>query len=240
MSVVIRLGEEISTRICLACRLSICRKGDARCGLVKEQRRRNRGTRLYHRERYQRLKGDRRPYRQTVVKRKKVGLTKSDLQRIEAFLREQYGAVSAADKKDWWEAYQSWSLGGKAWNEYELGGSYIHTALWWYQYRFHPGSKEWRPSVIICALREQSLPEAERDERLPVNWALKYSTKAEKRKARKIFTKVHGLLAYSREIKPYLKRGVMSFFHDRPTGYTRDYVDILAGVVGTRNGEGCQ
>lgn len=52
------------------------------------------------------------------------------------------------------ESYQSWNRGGDAWNRLEQGGTGIMAALCWYQHIHKPGSKEWRPSIIIRAVVE--------------------------------------------------------------------------------------
>jgi len=55
-------------------------------------------------------------------------------------------------REQYWESYQSWARGGRAWNRLEQGGTHIMAALCWYQHIFKPGSHEWRPSIIIRAL----------------------------------------------------------------------------------------
>lgn len=55
-------------------------------------------------------------------------------------------------RAQWSESYQSWARGGHAWNRLEQGGTGIMAALCWYQHIHRPGSKEWRPAVIIRAL----------------------------------------------------------------------------------------
>lgn len=62
---------------------------------------------------------------------------------IPAFTREQY-----------WESYRSWPKGGSGWNKMHQGGTGIMNALMWYQHVHKPGSKEWRPSIIIAAVVE--------------------------------------------------------------------------------------
>ena len=55
-------------------------------------------------------------------------------------------------QEQWNGAYPSWQRGGYGWNRYRLGGTYIHAALTWYQHIHRPGSKEWRPPVIMRAV----------------------------------------------------------------------------------------
>lgn len=59
-------------------------------------------------------------------------------------------------KEQWEESYQSWALGSRGWNEHQLGGTYIQAALTWYQHIYRPGSKEWRPSIIMSALHAEA------------------------------------------------------------------------------------
>lgn len=55
--------------------------------------------------------------------------------------------------RDQWNAvYPSWSRGGVGWHRMRCGGTDIHTALAWYQFIHKPGSREWRPAIIITAL----------------------------------------------------------------------------------------
>lgn len=50
------------------------------------------------------------------------------------------------------ESYQSWARGGRAWNVMGQGGTGQLAALCWYHHIHKPGSREWRPSIIIRAL----------------------------------------------------------------------------------------
>jgi hypothetical protein len=49
-------------------------------------------------------------------------------------------------------SYQSWARGGNGWAVLHEGGTGIMAALVWYQHVHRPGSREWRPSIIIAAL----------------------------------------------------------------------------------------
>lgn len=56
-------------------------------------------------------------------------------------------------KRLYWESYNSWANGGGGWDRYlGLGGTDTMTALIWYQHIHKPGSKEWRPTIIIKAM----------------------------------------------------------------------------------------
>lgn len=71
---------------------------------------------------------------------------------ISAFLARQRKLFT---QKQWSESYQSWAKGGRAWDRLlGLGGTDTQSALTWYQHIHRPGSKEWRPSIIIRALEQ--------------------------------------------------------------------------------------
>ena len=70
-------------------------------------------------------------------------------EQVIAFLDAQRTSLS---NDQWMESYQSWARGGNGWNRYGIGGTYIHTALAWYQHIHIPGSKEWRPSIVMRAV----------------------------------------------------------------------------------------
>lgn len=69
---------------------------------------------------------------------------------IRQFLAEQRTKLNNVQ---WWESYPSWAHGHNGWKRYDLGGTDIHTALAWYQHIFKPGCKEWRPKIIMAAIR---------------------------------------------------------------------------------------
>jgi len=74
-------------------------------------------------------------------------LTGNQVRAIRAFLEAQ-----KFTREQWQESYQSWAHGGHGWNILRSGGTTIHQALTWYQHIHKPGSKEWRPSIIVRAL----------------------------------------------------------------------------------------
>jgi hypothetical protein len=72
------------------------------------------------------------------------------------FLQQQMAHLS---KEQWTESYQSWIHGGDGWNKYQMGGTYINAALAWYQWLHKPGSKEWRPRIIMAAVAKAAKKE---------------------------------------------------------------------------------
>lgn len=97
----------------------------------------------------------------------KLDLTKADVAAIHRFLwsdvivphgpplnNHGYRGIT---REQYSESYHSWARGGHAWNVIEQGGTGIMAALCWYQHIHKPGSREWRPSVIIRALRDAAL-----------------------------------------------------------------------------------
>lgn len=76
-------------------------------------------------------------------------------QLVMRFLDSQFPNLT---KEQWWQSYQSWARGGNGWNRYSLGGTYINGALAWYQHIYKPGSKEWRPTIIMQAVIRAAQP----------------------------------------------------------------------------------
>lgn len=60
--------------------------------------------------------------------------------------------MPGVSRKQWWDSYQQWAKGGHAWNPMEQGGTGVMAALCWYHHAHRPGSREWRPSIVIAAL----------------------------------------------------------------------------------------
>lgn len=74
---------------------------------------------------------------------------------ISAFLAAQRPLFTRAQ---WSEAYQSWNRGGNGWSrQLGLGGTDTQSAICWYQFIHKPGSKEWRPRIIILALSRATI-----------------------------------------------------------------------------------
>ncbi|MGI4873193.1 MAG: hypothetical protein ACRYFX_18690 [Janthinobacterium lividum] len=61
--------------------------------------------------------------------------------------------VTGLTNDQWHESYCSWSRGGDGWGPALRwdGGTTIRYCLAWYQFLHRPGSKEWRPSLIVEA-----------------------------------------------------------------------------------------
>jgi hypothetical protein len=78
-----------------------------------------------------------------------VAETNIDTERVIAFLDAQ---MKILNRDQWQESYQSWARAHVAWNSHHLGGTYTVAALTWYQNIHRPGSKEWRPSIIMRAV----------------------------------------------------------------------------------------
>ena len=60
-------------------------------------------------------------------------------------------------REQYWQSYSSWARGGNGWQRRLsfFGGTNIMQVLMWYQHIHRPGSKEWRPGIIIQALLAQ-------------------------------------------------------------------------------------
>ncbi len=55
-------------------------------------------------------------------------------------------------RKQWEYSYHKWAPGGHAWNRtFASGGTDTMFALMWYHHVYKPGSKEWRPKIIMDA-----------------------------------------------------------------------------------------
>lgn len=64
--------------------------------------------------------------------------------------------VTTFSRDQYWSSYPQWAKGGHAWNAMEQGGTGIMHALMWYHHVHKPGSREWRPSIIIRAVVEHA------------------------------------------------------------------------------------
>jgi hypothetical protein len=49
-------------------------------------------------------------------------------------------------------AYDGWARGGRGYGSLHQGGTGIMYLRQWYMFKYKPGSKEWRPSIIIKAV----------------------------------------------------------------------------------------
>lgn len=83
------------------------------------------------------------------ISKRDYGRFRAQTATIMAFLDMQ---TPKLNQEQWWRSYRSWAHGGGGWNRYGLGGAYIHAVLAWYQHVHRPGSREWRPSIIMAAV----------------------------------------------------------------------------------------
>ena len=63
-----------------------------------------------------------------------------------------------SNAEDWYQPRVSVTKGGKGWRPARQAGGGVLRLLYWYQNIHKPGSKEWRPTIIIRA----ALAEAEK------------------------------------------------------------------------------
>jgi len=160
--------------------------------------------------------------------------TKEQLSTIRAFLEQVWNRAEIPLGE--WKLCDPPLTIWLAWQR--AAGFYVHdirAALWWYQYRHKPGSKEWRPTRIIRALIKASERDYVEPERLPVDERALKATPADRKRARKVFIKKHGVAAFYRKVKPILTDryygGVKRLFTAPATMETREYVEILASVA---------
>ena len=59
----------------------------------------------------------------------------------------------------------------------------------------------------------------------------------ERDRARRIFNKKFGGGSYRKYISPYIRRGIMSIFHDKPNRHTKFFVKTYAKIVNERLGD---
>lgn len=159
-------------------------------------------------------------------------LSAEQLAAIHTFLA-QVRERATITREEWVESCQSWARGARAWScVYGFAETDIATALWWYQHRRRPGSKEWRPVVILRALVEASERDYAEPELLPVSTVALFATAADKRQARRQFIRKRGVGTFYHSIAPILRRGgVEELFTVPATPETREYARILAEIV---------
>ena len=101
----------------------------------------------------------------TAEKKKRARLTDEERERVGRFLDSityqgpaplNGNGYRGITREQYWESYQSWARGGHAWQALRQGGTGQMAALCWYQHIHRPGSREWRPSIIIAALVDAS------------------------------------------------------------------------------------
>ncbi len=67
---------------------------------------------------------------------------------VRAFLKRQRAVLS---NKQWKSAQAAWRTGDNGWNTF-ASATDIQTCIAWYRCIHRPGSREWRPSIIIRAV----------------------------------------------------------------------------------------
>lgn len=81
---------------------------------------------------------------------------------IDAWLEKYNAEIKANWCKYYDHSYLQWAKSSqKAWGRIQTGGTYQLYALIWYYHYFKPGSKEYRPKVIIDAILSQPIPLSE-------------------------------------------------------------------------------
>lgn len=79
--------------------------------------------------------------------------TAGEAKQLRDWLRDAVHATKLTNEQ-WHESYCSWLHGGDGWGPALRwdGGTAIRYCLVWYQFIHKPGSKEWRPSIIVEAV----------------------------------------------------------------------------------------
>lgn len=161
--------------------------------------------------------------------------TKDQLSDVSAFIA-QVRERAPFNRQELAGCYESWYRRAGSWEAiYGFAQADSHMAVWWYQYRHKPGAKEWRPAYIVRAL----IAAAERDyvepERIKPNDAVLRATLNDKKKARLVFMRKHGVATFYQKVNPILtarrRGGVKALFEAPATAETRAYVEILAGIA---------
>lgn len=109
----------------------------------------------------------------------------------------------------------------------------IQMAIWWYQFRHKPGSKEWRPRFILPALvRASERDYVEPDGKIEADDRILLATPRQKQRARMMFIRQFGFETFREKVKPIMRRhGVKALFNAPATSEIRGYVEILAGLA---------
>lgn len=76
-------------------------------------------------------------------------LTQTEAKRIMDFLDS-----FTFTQKQWERSYPQWSKAPHGWNGCRMGGTYQMKAIMWFHYCRHKPNYEWRPSLILKALKE--------------------------------------------------------------------------------------
>ncbi|GAB4042640.1 hypothetical protein [Spirosoma litoris] len=91
------------------------------------------------------------------MKRQRLKLTSEQKERIDYFIFNE--APTKYDMQQYFDSRQQWPKGSSGWGCLGQGGTGILRLLLWYHHHYKPGSKEWRPSIIIKALLKHLYPQ---------------------------------------------------------------------------------
>lgn len=159
-----------------------------------------------------------------------IDLSNQQLATIRAFLAQVRERAVVEDEEQVESRLRSASVGN--WEDTGLDRIDILTALWWYQFRHKPGSREWRPGYILQALVGASERDYVELGKLEADENLIHATPQQKKQARMIFIRRFGFETYRDRIKPIMRRhGVKALFNAPATSEIRGYVEILAGLA---------
>lgn len=157
--------------------------------------------------------------------------TKVQLTHVRAFLAQVRDRAIVEDEERVEHRLRVSSVGN--WEGYNLTDVDILTALWWFQFRHKPTSREWRPIIIIRALVKASERDYVEPGKLEPNDAVLSANPAQKYKAKHLFIRKHGSEAFRLKIRPILRRGgTKALFTAPATEEVREYTAILAKVAG--------
>lgn len=166
--------------------------------------------------------------------------TKDQLVAVKAFLAQVRARADV--KPDEQVTASLWARSAGCWGVYDFSEINILTALWWYQYRHKPGSKEWHPSIILRALIQASQRDYIEPEWLPSNDITRRALNAsgaDKKKARLQFIRRHGVGKFFKHVEPILRRGGVKALMTAPAiAETKEYVRILATIAGRNSNNG--
>lgn len=170
--------------------------------------------------------------------------TTEQLAVVRAFLAQVRERAKVGDKER--VETRVYRLKTGPWSIYDdLSETDVLIALWWYRFRFMPGSREWRPGIILRALIKASERDYVEPERIPVNTVALASSPNDRKKARNAFIRKYNVATFYRQIAPILAGrrpragGIQGLFIAPATPERRDYVRMLVEIAGRRaNGNG--
>lgn len=156
--------------------------------------------------------------------------TKSQLAHVRAFLAQVRDRAIVEDEERVEHRLCVSRVGN--WDAFDLSDIDILTALWWFQFRHKPNSREWRPVIILRALVNASQRDYVEPGKLEVDESLIQATPRQKKQARTLFIRRFGFETYRRKLRPILRRhGVKAIFSAPATEEVREYAAILAKVA---------